>query len=287
MAGSLIDLTECSELVLLAEVVGALRRAAPAYKPLLVGAMARDLLLSYAHAIPIARATLDIDMAFAVSDWQDYDRLRQDLLASDQFFEDRTVQHRMLFRKEARIDLLPFGGVERGDRTIAWPPRQDREMCVIGYKEAMASAVKVSLPLKQQLSVVSLPAMAVIKVVAWRARRYDQPYKDAFDLGFVLRHYLDAGNADRLYREASHLLDDPRFDYLKAGAWLLGSDARKVLRTGDDPETTIQFVANIIEPELDPDGHLRLAGEMRDATPQVALDLLSSFAAGLSGRKCP
>lgn len=287
MTGSSIDLSERAELGQLAEVVGALRHAAPDFEPLLVGAMARDLLLSYAHSIPIARATMDIDFAFAVDDWQDYERLRQDLLTSNQFSEDHAVQHRLQFRNEIRIDLLPFGGVERMDRTIAWPPRQEREMCVIGYKEAMVSAVNVRLPLRQHLAVVSLPAMAVIKLVAWHDRHHDQPYKDAFDLWFVLRHYLDAGNDERLYREASHLLDDPHFDYLRVGAWLLGSDARTVLRAGDDPETTIQFVVNILEPEISPTGHLHLAGEMRDTTPQVALDLLTSFAVGLTGRECP
>lgn len=46
MAGSSIDLSERGELGQLAEVVGALRQAASAYEPLLVGAMARDLILS-------------------------------------------------------------------------------------------------------------------------------------------------------------------------------------------------------------------------------------------------
>ena len=49
MSGSSIDLSERAELGQLAEVVGELRHAAPDYEPLLVGAMARDLLLSYAY----------------------------------------------------------------------------------------------------------------------------------------------------------------------------------------------------------------------------------------------
>lgn len=286
MTGSVIDLSECAALSQLAEVVKVLRHEAPDHEPLLVGAMARDLLLSYAHAIPIARATMDIDFAFAVDNWRDYDRLRQDLLKSAQFTEDRTIQHRLLFQNVVCIDLLPFGGVERSDRTIAWPPRQDKEMCVIGYKEAMSSAVNVHLPRHQHIAVVSLPAMAIIKLVAWHGRHHDQPYKDAFDLGFVLRHYLDAGNDERLYREAAILLDDPQFDYLLAGAWLLGGDARKVLDAGDAPEMTMRFVMSILEPKILPDGPLKLAGEMRETAPQTALDLLSSFATGMTGRAC-
>lgn len=287
MTESSIDLSERGELSQLAEVIETLRLAAPAYEPLLVGAMARDLILSYGHGIPAVRATMDIDFAFAVKDWPDYDRLRNDMLVSDHFTEDRTIQHRLLFRNEIRVDLLPFGGVEQKNRMIAWPPKQERGMCVIGYKEALIHAVDVRLPLNQHLAVASLPAMAIIKLVAWHDRHQDQPYKDAFDLWFVLRHYLDAGNDERLYREANHLLEDPQFDYLKAGAWLLGSDARMILETGDDPEKSIEFISSILEPEIDPEGRLNLAGEMRNTNLQTALDLLTSFAAGLTGQKYP
>lgn len=76
-------------------------------------------------------------------------------------------------------------------------------------------------------------------------------------------------------------------DYLKAGAWLLGRDAQELLSGGTEPEKAIQFVSNILAPEIIPEGRLRLAGEMRDATPQDALDLLKSFAAGLAGLDHP
>lgn len=143
------------------------------------------------------------------------------------------------------------------------------------------------LLLNQHLAVASLPSLAIIKLVAWHDRHHDQPYKEAFDLWFVLRHYLDAGNDERLYREANHLLEDPQFDYLKAGAWLLGSDARTMLETGDDPKKSIEFISSILEPETNPEGRLSLAVEMRDTNIQTALDLLSSFAAGLAGANYP
>jgi len=69
MVISSLDLAAKSELTFLAELVADLRAAAPAWKPLLVGAMARDLLLYYAHNIPVGRATEDIDLEFAVADW--------------------------------------------------------------------------------------------------------------------------------------------------------------------------------------------------------------------------
>jgi predicted nucleotidyltransferase len=68
MAISSLDLTAKAELIFLAELIADLRAAAPPWEPLLVGAMARDLLLFHAHNIPVRRATADIDIAFTVAD---------------------------------------------------------------------------------------------------------------------------------------------------------------------------------------------------------------------------
>ncbi len=48
-------------------------------------------------------------------------------------------------------------------------------------------------------------------------------------------HYLDAGNLQRLYTEASHLLDALDFDYEEAGAWLLGHDMARLLPESAHP----------------------------------------------------
>ena len=70
-----MDLAGRKELVWLAELVRDVRAAAPTFRPLLVGAMARDLLLHYAHSVPIARATEDVDLAFSVADWDEFEAL--------------------------------------------------------------------------------------------------------------------------------------------------------------------------------------------------------------------
>lgn len=286
MSESFLDLSECEDLVLLAEVVAALRRHGPQYEMLLTGATARDVLLHYAHGIPIARATMDIDFAFAIADWTSYGRLRDMLLGSGEFTGDLHVPHRLLFRG-VRVDLLPFGGVELSDRTIAWPPHDDFVMHVLGYAEAMASAVRVSLPAGQQLAVVSLPALAILKLLAWHDRHLEQPRKDASDLWQIVRYYLDTENPDRLYEEAMHLLDSPAFDLDQAGAWLLGLDARRLLSSGKTPELAIGFAAAILQRESLEQGTLRLASEMCPANPQAALELLRAFHSGLTGQEQP
>ena len=91
-------------------------------------------------------------------------------------------------------------------------------MTVVGYREALASAMDVKLPENQRVLVVSLPMLAVLKLVAWSERHTAAPRKDAADLLLILKNYLDAGNQQRLYEEAPHLLEDSNFDYERAGA---------------------------------------------------------------------
>lgn len=52
-----MDLSEKTELTRLADLTADLREAAPAYEPLVVGAMARDLLLHYGLGVRIARVS--------------------------------------------------------------------------------------------------------------------------------------------------------------------------------------------------------------------------------------
>lgn len=60
------DLSDQPGLLPLADLVAAMRAARPDVRPLLVGAMARDVLLSFAHGMRVARATQDMDFAFAL-----------------------------------------------------------------------------------------------------------------------------------------------------------------------------------------------------------------------------
>ncbi len=200
-------------------------RLRPVLIPLLVGAAARDVLLSYAHGIALARATHDADLALAVPNWDAFETLRRRLVESG-IFEPTPARHKLRNRSGIRIDLIPFGGVERPDGSIAWPPEYAEVMEVLGFAEARASAIEVRLPDSHILDVVALPMLAVLKVFVWADRHLREPLKDAADLFAILTSYLDAGHAERLYGEAAHLLEDSAFDYRVAGACLAGYDAR-------------------------------------------------------------
>jgi predicted nucleotidyltransferase len=288
MVISSLDLAAKSELIFLAEIVADLRAAAPAWQPLLVGAMARDLLLYHAHNIPVSRATEDIDLGFAVADWGDFAALRAALFASTHFEADHSLVYKFSHRRRRLVDLVPFGGLERPDGLIAWPPRGDEVMTVVGFREALASAIDVLLPEDQRVLVVSLPMLAVLKIIAWSERHTTAPRKDAADLLLILKNYLDAGNHQRLYDEAAHLLDASNFDYERAGAWLAGHDAATALRKDAAEQTPAHhMITTILTKEVDPDGPLRLIGEVGGRDAENIRLLLAAFLSGFHGKQAP
>lgn len=279
MARSSLDLSDRAVLRPLAELLAAVRAAAGDVSLLLIGAAARDLLLVHAHGIHPERATEDTDVALAVGSWSDFQRLREALLRSGEFTADGRP-HR-LWRRDQRLDIVPFGGVERSDRSIEWPTEAGEVMNVAGLAEALATAVAVPLPGGVSIDVASLPALIVLKIWAWKDRRYVAPGKDASDIWMLLRYYADAGNQDRLYGEEGEALAAYAFDLEQAGAWLLGKDARQVLAHGPDPRRSLESLDAILRPEIDADGALRLVTQMPPGDRDRQLLLLTAFCAGL------
>jgi hypothetical protein len=122
---TLLDFSERRELREIAQVLGAVQAAATGSPVMLVGAMARDLLLLHAHCIDTVRATNDLDIAIAVPDWGTFERLRVGLLSKG--FRPGPVPHK-LYLDDFEVDAIPFGALERPDRQIAWPPRGEHVM---------------------------------------------------------------------------------------------------------------------------------------------------------------
>jgi predicted nucleotidyltransferase len=286
MANSSLDFTDRAVLRPLAQLLAAVQAAAGQTPFLLMGAGARDLLLVHAHGVNPQRATEDTDLAMAVPSWDVFLAVRDALIASGDFKAEGPL-HRLWFR-EQRLDIVPFGGVERADRCIARPPEGDEVMDVSGLAEALASAVHVRLPGGFSCLVASLPALALLKVWAWSRRMYTAPGKDATDLWMLLRHYADAGNQDRLFgHEGEDALASFEFDLDKAGAWLLGWDARGVLAGGSDSARLLEGLRKILGPEIDPDGPLRLVAQMPPGDRDRQLSLLTAFCEDLFEASLP
>ena len=98
---------------------------------------------------------------------------------------------------ETIIDIIPFGKLEAGDRTIAWPPDAEVVMNVAAFSDVFKGALVVELEPTLQIPIPSLAGLVILKLFAWLDRR------DGRDV------HVD-------------------FDTVLGGAFLLGKDARQI-----------------------------------------------------------
>ena len=195
-----------------------------------VGATARDMILTLGFGIAARRLTEDIDIGVHVEDWDVFNDLKNRLVATGSFAETGAPQ-RLRYQGRIPVDLVPFGDIEESVNIIAWPPDQAIQMNVIGFQDAIRASCPVRLRENPVLDVpfATLAGLALLKIAAWPDRA-EVNGKDASDLAFIMREYLNAGNNSRLHEEHSDLLTED-FDYEVASARLLGRDIAVIAST--------------------------------------------------------
>lgn len=251
----------------------------------LVGATARDILLTKVFGQSAGRATRDVDLAVAVHDWLHFERLKQALEDSGQFKRVAGNASRLHYQPEGigpayPLDLIPYGGVEDGSSQFAWPPDMTVIMSVAGYADARVAAELVQVAPDLSIAVASLPGLAMLKLFAWQERGRENA-KDALDLFTLMHSYAAAGNTDRLYGDAFEILVHCEYDTELAGAVLLGCDVA-LTASADARKRLLALLAQ-------PDSVERLAMSMLSKSaaaaglPGKARDYLAGFTRGLLG----
>lgn len=250
----------------------------------LAGAMARDIVLTNVFGIDIGRATRDVDFAVAVADWDQFNLVKRTLLENGPFSASDKAEQRLYYRTGENhagfpVDIIPFGGVEAPPHSIAWPPEKKIIMNVMGYAEALETALSVQVEAGFTVPIASLPGLALLKLFAWQDRHNETP-KDAQDLVILCRGYHAAGNHDRIYGEEIALLEAVDFDLDLASPRLLGKDVRRIASAGTLKQATAL---------LSDHGRIdrlvtHMAAELRAADDSItaAERLLEQFRAGLT-----
>lgn len=281
MITTLLDVSQSEDLRTHALAIAAVEAAASAIgvEVLIAGAFARDLHLWYVHKIPTARRTDDVDFGVAVADWSAYDALQTSLVERHGFRRDPAHRHRLDSPDGLRIDLVPFDGIEEPTRSIVWPPRGDTIMDVFGFKEALATAVEVRFSGDVRSKAVTLPALVLLKLVAWQERHVREPKKDAHDLQLITERYLECGQHARLFSEFVHWVDEAGFDLQRSGARLLGHDIGSIL----DGHGRARISA-ILERQSDDSRPGDLPGEMLPWRADDARATLKAILRGLNNR---
>ena len=261
MKNMLFNFSNKPDLQPLADVVQPLQEAAAILDaPLfLMGAAARDVMLLHAYGIKTERLTQDMDFGVMVNDWAAFDALREALISGGQFeARSKEATHKLWHRSGRPLDIVPFGGVEKPDRTLAWPPNEETIFDCFGMREAMQSGHEVRLPGEVSLIVPSLPALALLKITAWQDRKLTHRGRDAGDLLLYLRHYLDCDQYDHAAQDYPELFEAADYEHEVTSARLLGRDLRSLLSA-----EAAERVLAIMLPETDASGVRLLATQSR------------------------
>ena len=163
---------------------------------------------------------------------------------------------------------------------IRWPPDQTIEMNVTGFQDALNDAILVRLFDQFYVHFVSLPGMAVLKLIAWRDRHNEFPTKDAVDIAVLLKYYLEAGNDKRIFEQHADLFETENFDFELAGARMLGRDMAKIMSLQTKNAVLEILTANTIPDEND-SLVIAAAGRLSGNNYESVLALLQSLKTGI------
>ena len=249
-----------------------------------VGATARNIILSDGYEIGVGRATEDIDLGVQVPDWSSYERLKAGLVETGKFRLDNKQAQRILYEGLFPIDVIPFGAIAEPDDRLSWPPEHDTTMSTLGFEEAYDNSVVVRMRADPVLDIkfVSLPGLALLKIISWNDNQLRSD-KDAYDLLLLMRTYLDAGNRDRLWNEEGDLIGEG-LDHVRAGSRLLGRDIATIL----SPDIK-DAVVKILDKETGEQNQYRLVESMMGRGAESSdfdetLQLLEDLKAGILER---
>ncbi len=209
---------------------------------LVVGAMARDLILVHGFGSKIERGTRDVDFAINIASWDKFHALKERLLATN-YYADKHRAHRLYHTggtdHEWEIDIVPFGGIADKDSNISWPPKQHTVMNVRGFPEAFTNALQVQISEEPDITIpVASPAgICLLKLIAWLDRENNLSSKDASDFVYLIDTYPKIPEIfDALYDQ--DFMEIQEWDETKASAMKLGKDVSEI--TSPDTKTFLE-----------------------------------------------
>jgi predicted nucleotidyltransferase len=221
-----------------------------------IGAFSRDLILKHGYGIEPRRKTGDIDVGVEVANWEQFEKLKESLIAMSQF--SLTPDKQRLRCGTILIDILPFGPITDEDKKISWPPEHELIMSMVGFEEAYEHSVTVRLSSDPELDIklASLPGLAIMKLISWK-EKYPNRKRDADDLLLIMNKYEEAGNSERLYEEDLPLLQEEGFDTKLGGIRLLGRDMARISNPA-----TFRIIKKILDAETEEMGQYKLITDM-------------------------
>jgi len=234
---------------------------------LVVGAAARDMIYHIAFGTPVKRATKDIDFGIRVADWDMYSRLTR-LLVDKYDFTHTKSKHRLnLPDSKLWLDIIPFGEIAGKDDKYSWPGEPDTEISVLGFTDAMRTAISCRLTAKPTLDVkvVHPTILIILKVISWCDRKQFKK-TDAQDVAYALHYYgkLD-DNELRIYDDPEIYEHDFELDTI--GARLAGRDMANLA-----PGRALEFTRELLTEEIERGDKSEFLADMMLGTTKLFAD---------------
>jgi predicted nucleotidyltransferase len=213
-----------------------------------IGAMARDINMQI-HNEQSGRLTEDLDIALTVDNWEQWEKLKEDITTLENFTKDKQQPQRFLYRQSYQLDIVPYGAIRREDNKIYWPPDERFAMSVLGYDPADQSLTEVLIDGEVKFKVAALDAICMLKLIAWQDRHH-KTNKDAEDIGFILMNYLQL-HEERAVNYYDTVYRDENDTIPKRSASLLGIDLSHLLSAHQTEKLTLLAVLDtaIEDPE--------------------------------------
>jgi len=195
---------------------------------LVVGAMARDLVLVHGFGSEIERGTRDVDFGINVASWGEFNALKSRLVGAG-YKANLRKTHQLNYMDKSglswEIDIVPFGGIADDESNIYWPPEEALVMNVLGFPEAFTTAlnVKISQEPEVVIPVASPVGICLLKLVAWLDRHVELRSKDATDFLYLIQTYHKIPEIFEALYDQGHM-EHQGWDETKASAMKLGKD---------------------------------------------------------------
>jgi predicted nucleotidyltransferase len=238
----------------------------------IIGATARDIVLTAIYEQNTKRSTADLDIAIAIPNWENYASIEKGLCQTDGFEKSKSQRQRFIYKGAYLLDILPFGGVAKEDKNIYWPPEEDVAMSVAGFPEATEDILEVDIDHEFSVKVVQLPGIFLLKLNAFKDRHLENN-KDADDMAYIISCYLEI-NQDRAIESHYDIYRTENFTTFIAGAALLGRDIKRIL---SESQQTLETFTGILQTEMDAEEESVLINQMLET--HAALKYEEVFAA--------
>ena len=229
-----------------------------------IGATARDIILSNLHDLTPERKTVDLDIAIAINDWSQFQSIEENLPKKVGFEKNKEQKQRFIYKGVYIIDIVPFGDVAKDDGNIYWPPDETVAMSVWGFSEMADSTISVEIDGEFSIEIASLPGLFILKLVAWKDRHLSGS-KDAYDIALLLTNYLDI-NTERAVEDHYDLYEMDKIDQVIAGAQLMARDIKLLIR---DNQKTLEYLREILTKEIELAEESRLINQLVESETRL------------------